>query len=63
MKILIVKALTKPNTYFLFRENGEEVEVIIKNNEVIAYPALTKKENKYITKNYLRNEHSDTEQE
>lgn len=52
---LIVKALTKPNTYFLFRENSnEEVEITIENNKVKAYPRLTKKEKKYIKKYYTK---------
>ncbi len=52
---LIVKALTKPCTYFMFRENSnEEVEITIKNNKILSYPALTEKEREYVVKNYVK---------
>lgn len=44
---MVVPSLSKPNTWFIFRETGIEVEVVIKNNMLRPTHRLTHEEVKF----------------
>lgn len=53
-EIHIVPSLVDVNTYFIFRENGKEVKVEIKNNMIYPDHQLTIEEVNHIKKNILK---------
>jgi hypothetical protein len=50
---LITKALMLENTYHIYRDNGEEVELILESTSIKSSVKLTDTELKFIRNNYL----------
>lgn len=57
-KVYIAKAYTKLNTYFIYRENGKEVEVLILNGKMRSDTKLKKDEVVEIKKRFVISEKS-----
>lgn len=51
--ITIVSALTIANTFFIFRETGQEVEIVLTENSFKTNHKLTEKEADYIREKIL----------
>lgn len=50
-EVIIIPAIWDVNRYFIFRENGQEIEFIIKHNKVNSSQPLTKEESIFIYEN------------
>jgi hypothetical protein len=50
----IAPSLNESNTYFIFRENGVEVKVIINNRKIFSSRFLRAKERAYINTHFIK---------
>jgi len=55
-EILLAPALTIPNQYFIFRDNGEQVTVKIVNGNWHSDRQLNQEETKYLNQNLFKND-------
>jgi len=51
--IIVVRALSKANTYYLFREDNQEVEITIKGVNIYSTPSITEEEKEFIKAKYI----------
>jgi hypothetical protein len=54
-KVIMAPALTLPNTYFIFRENKEQLTVKVQNDRWFCNRRLTPEETQFINENLLKN--------
>lgn len=54
MDFCIISAKTKENTFYIFREDGVEIEVAIKNNYMVPSHNMTEAERIHFRKHYMQ---------
>ena len=54
----IVPSLTEKNTYFLFRDKGVEIKILLSGKKIFASHGLHYKERQHINRYYLKNKTS-----